>query len=73
MSPTAPRLLDGWEYLEDFARDQVGKHPRTVKRWTQAPNGLPYSRLGNRKIIHIETARSWLFAGMKHRNPSRRA
>jgi hypothetical protein len=24
------------------------------------PNGLPFIQLGNRKIIHIPTAREWL-------------
>ena len=71
-TPIAPRLLDGWKYLEDFAREDVSRHPRTVKRWTKQPNGLPYRRLGNRDLIHIETARTWLFAGMSRPNPRRR-
>jgi hypothetical protein len=68
-TPT-PHLLDGWLELDDFARAEVKKHPRTVKRWTQSPNGLPYSTLGKTAIIHVPTARDWLFARM-HR-PNRR-
>jgi hypothetical protein len=63
-------LLDGWLELDDFARDEVKKHPRTVKRWTKKPNGLPYATLGKTVIIHVPTARDWLFAGM--RRPNRR-
>jgi hypothetical protein len=66
-------FLDGWKYLEDFARDEVKKHPRTVERWTKEVGGLPYSQLGNKKIIHIPTAREWLFGRMHRPNPRRTA
>ena len=48
MSPTLPttRLLDDWLELEDFALNEVKRHPRTVKRWTKQPDGLPYAMLG---------------------------
>lgn len=71
MSSPAPKLLDDWKYLADFARDEVEKHPRTVERWTKEPDGLPYAQLGNQKIIHIPTARQWLF-GRMHRPNTRR-
>jgi hypothetical protein len=67
---STPRLLDDWKYLHDFAHDEVKKHPRTVERWTKGPNGLPYAYLGNQKIIHIPSAREWLFGRM--RNPNQR-
>ena len=71
-TPSPPGgLLEGWQYLNDFARDEVKKHPRTVSRWCKKPDGLPYSTLGNSKIIHIETARQWLFSRMRQRNPRR--
>jgi len=68
----APRLLDDWVELDDFARDEVQKHPRTVKRWTRAPDGLPYATLGKTPIIHIPTAREWLLSRMRRPNPRKR-
>jgi hypothetical protein len=71
MSSPTPKLLDGWQYLKDFAREEVKKHPRTVDRWTKKPGGLPYTKLGNSKIIHSPTAREWLFGGMRRPNARR--
>ena len=34
------------------------------------PDGLPYALLGKTPIIHVPTAREWLFGRM--RNPNRR-
>ena len=45
--------------LEPFAKE-AHRHPRTVRRWLNEPDGLPYTRLGNRILIHIPTAREWL-------------
>jgi hypothetical protein len=52
--------------LEPFAKE-VDRDPRTVRRWLDQPDGLPYTRLGNRILIHIPTAREWLFGRMHHR------
>lgn len=75
MSPTLPttRLLDDWLELEAFARDEVKRHPRTVKRWTKSPDGLPYAMLGKTPIIHIPTAREWLLGRMRQPNPRKAA
>jgi hypothetical protein len=70
MSSTTPKLLDGWRKLDDFA-DEVERHPKTVKRWTQQPDGLPYATLGNMTIIHVPTAREWLMGRIHRPNPSR--
>jgi hypothetical protein len=35
------------------------------------PNGLPFTQLGNRKIIHLPTAREWLLSRMRRPNPER--
>jgi len=35
------------------------------------PDGLPHTRIGNRILIHIPTAREWLFARMRHPNRRR--
>ena len=56
--------------LEPFAAE-VDRHHRTVRRWLNEPNGLPNTRIGNRILIHIPTAREWLFARMRHPNPRR--
>lgn len=60
------------DYLDlgRFAAD-VNRDPRTVLRWMAMPNGLPFVRLGNRRLIHIEMARQWLFARMRHPSPRR--
>jgi hypothetical protein len=52
--------------LEPFA-EEVDRDSRTVRRWLNQPDGLPYTRLGNRILIHIPTAREWLFARMHRR------
>jgi hypothetical protein len=57
--------------LEPFAAE-VGRNPRTVRRWMDQPDGLPFTRLGNRVLIHIPTARDWLLSRM-HRPNRRRA
>jgi hypothetical protein len=62
-------FLDDCQKLDEFA-DSVGKHPRTVKRWMDEPNGLPHLRLGKTPFIHVPTAREWLL-GRIHK-PNRR-
>jgi hypothetical protein len=67
-------LLEDFLDLEPFAAE-VKRHPRTVRRWIDQ-EGLPYSKLGNRVVIHVPTAREWLFSRMKNqkkRPRSRRA
>ena len=54
--------------LELFAKE-VDRDPRTVRRWLDQPNGLPYSRIGNRILIHVPTAREWILGHMRNRNP----
>jgi hypothetical protein len=63
-------LLTDFADLEPFA-NEIKKHPRTVRRWMNEPNGLPYTSLGNRILIHIPTAREWMLARMRHRNSRR--
>jgi hypothetical protein len=61
---------------EDWAEDrtlaaEVDKHPRTINRWMSGPDGLPYVKLGNKRIIHRPTFREWLLGRMKRPNPRR--
>jgi len=64
-------FLDDYLDLEPFAAE-VNRDPRTVRRWMNQPNGLPHTRMGNRVLVHIPTAREWLFSRMRHPNPLRR-
>jgi hypothetical protein len=62
------KLLEDYLDVEPFAA-QVERDPRTVYRWMKAPNGLPYTQIGNRTLIHIPTARDWLQSKMVNPNP----
>jgi hypothetical protein len=57
-------LLQDFVDLNPFAA-QVGRDPRTVRRWIDQPNGLPFTRIGNRLLIHIPTAREWLLSRVR--------
>jgi hypothetical protein len=61
-------LLSDFLDLEPFAVE-VRRDPRTVRRWMDEPDGLPYTRIGNRILIHIPTAREWMLGRMRNRSP----
>jgi hypothetical protein len=61
-------LLDEFLDLAPFAK-VVDRNPRTVRRWMDKPRGLPFTRVGNRILIHVPTARAWIFSRMQNRNP----
>jgi hypothetical protein len=65
-------FLDDYADLETFAR-AVGRHTKTIRRYMDEkdPDGLPYTRMGNRILIHIPTAKSWLLSRMRRPNPRR--
>jgi hypothetical protein len=65
---STPKILDDFMDLEPFAAE-VERDPRTVRRWMNEAIGLPYTRLGNRLLIHVPTAREWLFSRMRRPNP----
>jgi hypothetical protein len=62
------KVLDDFLDLPEFAAE-VKKHPRTVRRWMNEPNGLPYTWLGNQLFIHVPTAREWMLSRMHRPNP----
>jgi hypothetical protein len=64
-------FLSDFVDLEPFATE-AKRHPRTVRNWMNEPDGLPYTRIGNRILIHVPTAREWLMKRMTRRNPPRR-
>jgi hypothetical protein len=70
MSNTTNFLTDFVD-LEPFAAE-VQRDPRTVRNWLNQPDGLPYTRIGSRILIHVPTAREWLMKRMTRRNPPRR-
>src|SRR5262249_39754401 len=58
-------VLEDLLEIEPFAAE-VKRNPRTVRRWIDQPNGLPYTKLGNRILIHAPTAREWIFGRMQN-------
>jgi hypothetical protein len=68
----ADNLFQDFVELEPLAA-QVNRTARTVRRWIDEPNGLPYTRIGSRILIHMPTAREWLLNRVRQRNPRRRS
>ena len=67
------RLLDGYQYEEDFCHENGPLSRRTCARYRNERDGLPYVMWGGRVYIHVEGARAWLARRTVSRNPSRRA
>lgn len=64
-------ILDDYMSLDDFAA-QVGKSPRSVRRWANSTaNGLPIHRLGRTPLIHVDDAKAWLAGRRVQRNVRR--
>jgi hypothetical protein len=64
------------ELLTDFVEDdalaeELDRHPRTIKRWPDQPDGLPFVRLGNRRLYHVPTVRDWPMRRLRKPNPRR--
>jgi hypothetical protein len=67
---SASELLNDFLDLEPFAAE-CKRDPRTVRRWMKEPDGLPYTKIGNRILLHIPTAREWILRRMHRPNPRR--
>jgi hypothetical protein len=65
-------ILNDYVDVASFA-GAVDKHPRSILRWMNESNGLPYLKLGSRRLIHLPTARQWLLGRIQQPNPTRRA
>lgn len=52
-------LLDDYLTRVQLA-DELGLNPRTIDRWMSKPDGLPYHRLGKRKLFKRDTIQVWL-------------
>jgi hypothetical protein len=66
------------QILEDFVdfptfANELDRCVTTIERWAKAPGGLPYTKIGNRRLIHVPTAREWLMGRMRRPNPRRKA
>jgi hypothetical protein len=65
-------LLDGYVDEPEASR-QFEKHPRTLKRYRDQPDGLPHVKVGNRVLYRVEAVRGWLLARERRPNPRRRS
>jgi hypothetical protein len=68
---SSPVLEDFLEVVP-FARE-IKRHPRTVKRWIDQPDGLPYTTMGKTILIHTPTARQWLLSRLSNQKKTPRA
>jgi len=57
--------------IGQFAKD-VGRHTRSVLRWMNERDGLPFTKLGNQRLIHLPSAHEWLLNKMRRPNADRR-
>jgi hypothetical protein len=64
-------LLADFIDVAQFAAD-VRKHPRTVHRWMTQRSGLPFSKVGNRRLIHVPSARAWIMSRMRQPSTHRK-
>ena len=63
-------LLEDFVDLQKFA-SEVKRDTRTVRRWMNEPDGLPFTRIGNKILFHIPTSREWIFGRMRKPNARR--
>lgn len=63
---TETALFKDYLDLASFA-SEVGRDQRTVRRWMDEPDGLPFARLGGRRLVHGPTAEQWLLKRVRSR------
>lgn len=63
-------LLADFLPIRQFAKD-VGKSTRCILYWMKRPDGLPYTKLGNQRLIHLATAHVWLMRRMQNHDHRR--
>jgi hypothetical protein len=69
----APQELLADFVEEDALADELHRHPRTIIRWTNQPDGLPFIKLGNRRLYHLPSVRDWLLHKLRKPNTRRAA
>lgn len=52
-------LLDDYLTRDELA-EQLGKDVRTIDRWFMLRQGPAVTRVGNRRLYHIDDVRAWL-------------
>ena len=62
--------------LEDYlTRDQLASElhvtPRTVARWQDQPNGIPYVEMGGRILYRRQSILAWIESRERHPNQRR--
>lgn len=63
-------LLEGYATRKQMA-NAIGVTERTIARWTDMRDGLPVTKIGNRVLYRLDSARAWIAAREVRRNPSR--
>lgn len=64
-------LLNGYAEEEALALE-FNKSPRTIRRWSDQPDGLPYVRIGSKRYYRLASVRAWLEGRERKPNPRRR-
>jgi len=62
------QLLNDFISLEEAAKE-IHRHPRTLQRWMKQPDGLPFTRMGKSRLLHVPTWQAWLMSRMRTPNP----
>lgn len=59
-------LLDGFLTEDECARE-LGRNPRTLRRWRDLRQGPPVTKLGRQTLYRREAVRAWLLSREKSR------
>ncbi|MDA9465329.1 hypothetical protein [Bradyrhizobium sp. CCBAU 53415] len=70
MADDVPSILAGYITEAEFAAS-ADITTRTVCRYRNQPDGLPFLKLGGKVLIPVEDARAWLRARVVHPNARR--
>ena len=58
---TTAALLEDYLTRDELA-DQLGKDVRTIDRWYMLREGPAVTRVGNRRLYHLDDVKAWLRA-----------
>ncbi|MDR6589528.1 helix-turn-helix domain-containing protein [Agrobacterium tumefaciens] len=65
-------ILNGYISRDQLA-EQLNVTTRTLWRWQNQPDGLPYTRIGNQLYYNVDSIRKWIEARETKPNPRRRS
>jgi hypothetical protein len=66
------QAFDELETVKQVAA-RLNKNPRTIMRWTQQVDGLPFVRIGQVPYLHIPSTQKWIERRIQRPNPPRTA